>query len=60
MPRLVINGASALQVPLGRKFRSLKIWLIMRAFGLNKVRGYIRRHVRLASEFEELVKRDDR
>ncbi|CAM9405302.1 unnamed protein product [Ascophyllum nodosum] len=48
------------QIPLGRKFRSLKIWFIMRAFGLNKIRGHIRRHIRLAGEFEELVKKDGR
>ncbi|CAM9654577.1 unnamed protein product [Ectocarpus sp. 6 AP-2014] len=48
------------QVPLGRKFRSLKIWLTMRAFGLEKVRGLIRRHTQLAGEFEAMVEQDDR
>eukprot|EP00903_Cladosiphon_okamuranus_P005441 g5426.t1 len=48
------------QVPLGRKFRSLKIWLTMRAFGLDKVRGLIRRHTQLANDFEGLVRKDDR
>lgn len=48
------------QVPMGRKFRSLKIWMIMRAFGVNKIRANIRRHVRLAGIFEKLVKEDDR
>ncbi|CAM9771919.1 unnamed protein product, partial [Ectocarpus sp. 13 AM-2016] len=48
------------QVPLGRKFRSLKIWLTMRAFGLEKVRGLIRRHTQLAGEFEAMIEQDDR
>ncbi|CAN0347323.1 unnamed protein product [Hapterophycus canaliculatus] len=48
------------QVPLGRKFRSLKIWLTMRAFGLDKVRSLIRRHTQLAKDFENLVRKDDR
>ncbi|CAM9528472.1 unnamed protein product [Ectocarpus fasciculatus] len=48
------------QVPLGRKFRALKIWLTMRAFGLEKVRGLIRRHTQLATNFEAMVNEDDR
>lgn len=51
---------SFVQVPLGRKFRSLKIWLTMRAFGLDKVRGLIRRHTQLANDFEALVRKDER
>ncbi|MBL8963694.1 MAG: aspartate aminotransferase family protein [Phycisphaerae bacterium] len=48
------------QVPLGRRFRSLKLWLVMRHYGLEGLRGYIREHVRLAGMFEGLVKGDDR
>lgn len=51
---------SFVQVPLGRKFRSLKIWLTMRAFGLDKVRGLVRRHTQLASDLEALIRKDDR
>lgn len=32
----------------------------MRAFGLEKVRGLIRRHTQLAGEFEAMVEEDDR
>ncbi|CAM9597333.1 unnamed protein product, partial [Laminaria digitata] len=48
------------QVPLGRKFRSPKIWLTMRAFGLDKVRGLIRSQTELARNFEAMVKTDER
>ncbi|MCC6425811.1 MAG: aspartate aminotransferase family protein [Phycisphaerales bacterium] len=48
------------QVPLGRRFRSLKLWLVMRHYGIEGLRAHIREHVRLASLFEELVKGDDR
>ena len=48
------------QVPLSRKFRSLKLWMTMRAFGLDKVRGHIRRHTQLAKDLEAMVKTDDR
>lgn len=33
------------QIPLGRRFRSLKIWFVMRCYGVEGLRGYIRRGV---------------
>lgn len=32
-------------VPLGRRFRALKIWFLIRAYGLEKLRTMIRNHV---------------
>lgn len=32
-------------VPLGRRFRALKIWFLIRAYGLEKLRAMIRNHV---------------
>jgi aromatic-L-amino-acid decarboxylase len=48
------------QVPLGRRFRSLKLWFVMRAYGLDGLRAYVREHLRLAEIFESLVRSDDR
>ena len=48
------------QVPLSRKFRALKVWLMMRAFGLDKVREHIRNHTKLAREFAAMVETDER
>lgn len=48
------------QVPLGRRFRSLKLWFVMRSFGQRKMQEHIRKHVNLAAEFEDWVKKDDR
>ncbi|CAM9243510.1 unnamed protein product [Choristocarpus tenellus] len=48
------------QIPLGRKFRSLKIWFTLRAFGLEKIQGHIRRHIALALELETLIRMDNR
>ena len=56
----ILDESVCLQVPLSRKFRSLKIWFTMRAFGLDKVRGHIRRHTKHARDFEAMVKTDDR
>uniref|UniRef100_A0A224X4E8 Tryptophan decarboxylase n=1 Tax=Hypericum perforatum TaxID=65561 RepID=A0A224X4E8_HYPPE len=48
------------QIPLGRRFRSLKLWMVLRLYGLENLRGYIRNHVSLAKHFEELVAQDTR
>ncbi|MDH3707794.1 MAG: pyridoxal-dependent decarboxylase [Acidimicrobiia bacterium] len=38
------------QVPLGRRFRALKLWFVLRSYGLEGLRAHIRRHVGLAHE----------
>lgn len=48
------------QIPLGRRFRALKLWFVIRAYGRDGLREHIRRHVRLAQLFESLVRDDDR
>jgi aromatic-L-amino-acid decarboxylase len=39
------------QVSLGRRFRSLKLWFVIRYYGLNGLRQHIRRHIDLAQQF---------
>ncbi|XP_056376293.1 aromatic-L-amino-acid decarboxylase [Hyla sarda] len=48
------------QIPLGRRFRSLKLWFVLRMYGVKGLQDYIRKHIRLAKEFLELVQKDDR
>ncbi|XP_044149427.1 aromatic-L-amino-acid decarboxylase-like isoform X4 [Bufo gargarizans] len=48
------------QIPLGRRFRSLKLWFVLRMYGVKGLQDYIRKHMRLAQEFHEFVKNDDR
>jgi aromatic-L-amino-acid/L-tryptophan decarboxylase len=38
-------------VPLGRRFRSLKLWFVIRHYGIEGLRHHVRRHVELAQEF---------
>lgn len=38
------------QVPLGRRFRSLKLWWVLRSYGSERLREMIRSHVALATE----------
>eukprot|EP01098_Paradermamoeba_levis_P013119 TRINITY_DN5901_c0_g1_i4.p1 TRINITY_DN5901_c0_g1~~TRINITY_DN5901_c0_g1_i4.p1 ORF type:complete len:197 (-),score=50.36 TRINITY_DN5901_c0_g1_i4:107-637(-) len=46
------------QIPLGRRFRSLKIWFVVRLFGVAGLQNHIRKHIKFADEFERLVKED--
>lgn len=44
------------QVPLGRRFRSLKLWFVLRHYGLDGLRAHIRHSVALAEMFEQKVR----
>jgi aromatic-L-amino-acid/L-tryptophan decarboxylase len=41
---------------LGRRFRSLKLWAVLRCYGRSGLQAVIREHVRLAALFEEWVR----
>jgi aromatic-L-amino-acid/L-tryptophan decarboxylase len=43
---------------LGRRFRSLKLWAVLRCFGAEGLRAIQREHIRLAQLFAELVEAD--
>lgn len=47
-------------VPLSRRFRSLKLWFVLRTYGINGLRKYIRHHCTLAKKFEAHVLKDKR
>ena len=40
---------------MGRRFRALKVWFVMRTYGLQGLRAYIRRHIELGEYFHSLV-----
>jgi aromatic-L-amino-acid decarboxylase len=48
------------QVPLGRRFRALKLWFVIRSFGVEGLRSRIREHIRLGRDFADWVQKDDR
>jgi aromatic-L-amino-acid/L-tryptophan decarboxylase len=43
------------QVPLGRRFRALKLWFVIRHYGVEGLQFHLRRHVRWAQEFASWV-----
>lgn len=48
------------QIPLGRRFRSLKLWFAIRADGVDHFRSLIRRHVGYTHELASWVAADER
>jgi aromatic-L-amino-acid decarboxylase len=48
------------QIPLGRRFRSLKLWFVIRYYGAEGLRHHVREHVRLAQQFATWVGEDVR
>jgi aromatic-L-amino-acid decarboxylase len=47
-------------IPLGRRFRSLKLWFVIRHYGIEGLQHHIREHVRLAQQFAAWVGDDHR
>ncbi len=48
------------QVPLGRRFRALKLWMTLRSFGAEALRTHLREHIDLATELDAWLASDDR
>jgi aromatic-L-amino-acid decarboxylase len=47
-------------IPLGRRFRSLKLWFVIRYYGIEGLQFHVRRHVALAQQFLSWVEQDER
>ena len=48
------------QIPLGRRFRALKLWFVLRHYGVEGLQHHIRQHIALAQEFANWVRADSR
>jgi len=48
------------QIPLGRRFRALKLWAVIRHYGVEGLRHHVRRHVALAQDLAGWVLEDPR
>ncbi|KAK8699302.1 hypothetical protein V6N13_115390 [Hibiscus sabdariffa] len=48
------------QITLSRRFRAMKLWLVLRSYGVANLRNFLRSHVKMAKRFEELVTNDSR
>jgi aromatic-L-amino-acid decarboxylase len=48
------------QIPLGRRFRALKLWFVVRHYGIEGLRHHVRRHVELAQRFARWIEESQR
>lgn len=64
LPEYLRNEASASgavidyrdwQIPLGRRFRALKLWFVIRHYGVEGLRAFVGEHLRLAKLFASWV-----
>ncbi|KAG8046467.1 hypothetical protein GUJ93_ZPchr0008g12363 [Zizania palustris] len=55
-----VTDLKDMQVGVGRRFRGLKLWMVMRTYGAAKLQEHIRSDVSMAKTFEDLVRGDDR
>lgn len=52
-----VNNYCDWGIPLGRRFRALKLWFVIRSFGVNGLQEIIRKHISLGEYFKnEIVK----
>ena len=47
-------------IPLGRRFRALKLWCVIRSYGVEGLRSMVRHHLKLTNEFVERLRADSR
>jgi len=47
-------------IPMGRRFRALKLWFVLRSYGAEGIRHHVREHVRLARLLESRIEADER
>ncbi|XP_051000517.1 histidine decarboxylase [Acomys russatus] len=46
------------QIPLSRRFRSIKLWFVIRSFGVKNLQAHVRHGTEMAKYFESLVRSD--
>lgn len=46
-------------IPLGRRFRALKLWFVMRSYGTSGLQQIIRNHIAWAEELAAMITADD-
>ena len=55
VPSEAVTDLRNMQITLGRRFRALKVWMVLRSYGVDGFRAHLRRGIRLAAEFATRV-----
>jgi aromatic-L-amino-acid decarboxylase len=54
-----VNDYCDWSVPLGRRFRALKLWFVLRSFGIEGLQEKLRDHIRMARDLAEVIGQDE-
>src|SRR5204862_54620 len=54
-PELEAQNLMDTGIQLGRRFRALKLWMVLRSYGARGIREHLDRHLRLARQFAAWV-----
>jgi len=55
-----VNNYCDWGIPLGRRFRALKLWFVIRNYGIEGIQDTLRKHISIAKNLEEEIKKDNR
>jgi aromatic-L-amino-acid/L-tryptophan decarboxylase len=55
----IVNDYCDWGVPLGRRFRALKLWFVIRSYGLKGLQERLRAQISLANEFKSWIEQDE-
>jgi aromatic-L-amino-acid decarboxylase len=53
--RGMVNDYRDWGVPLGRRFRALKLWSVIRTYGVEELRSTVRNHIHIAAELSKMI-----
>ncbi|MDX1902651.1 MAG: aminotransferase class I/II-fold pyridoxal phosphate-dependent enzyme [Thermonemataceae bacterium] len=53
-----VNNYRDWGIPLGRRFRALKLWFVLRSFGLRAIQKKIREHIQLAQSLRKIIEQN--
>jgi len=54
-----VNNYKDWGIQLGRRFRSLKLWFVIRSYGINGIKKILKKHIRLAKLINQKIEKID-
>ncbi|MCW4034859.1 MAG: pyridoxal-dependent decarboxylase, partial [Candidatus Bathyarchaeota archaeon] len=56
----IVNNYRDWGIHLGRRFRALKLWFVLRSYGIEGIQNMVREHIRLAQMLKQWIEADSR
>ncbi len=56
----IVNNYRDWGIQLGRRFRALKLWFVLRSYGVEGLQNMVREHIRLAQNLKIWIEEDER